>query len=29
MNSQRDSHHGALQDGQTGKDDGGPKVELF
>ena len=29
MNSQRDSHHGALRDGKTGGDEGGPKVELF
>ncbi|MDX9995118.1 MAG: methyl-accepting chemotaxis protein [Rhodocyclaceae bacterium] len=29
MSSQRDSHHGALQDGKTGSDSGGPKVELF
>ncbi len=29
MNSQRDSHHGALQDGKTGSSADGPKVELF
>ncbi len=29
MSSQRDSHHNALNDGQAGKEPGGPKVELF
>ena len=29
MNSQRDTHHNALKDGQTASDQGGSKVELF
>ena len=29
MSSQRDSHHNALNDGGAGKEQGGPKVELF
>jgi methyl-accepting chemotaxis protein len=29
MSSQRDSHHNAMNDGGAGKEQGGPKVELF